>query len=317
MTAAASTVAEALARFRNGETTPTPTPTPTPTRTRTGKATRTPYTRPNGETYYARTVPDADHDIDLLRRSIGTTPQDNIHVLTWGQPGCGKNAAIESAFPDLVTIPGDEDTTVDDFMGTWIQNPDGSYQWIDGPIPHAAEHGLPVLVDEIAVISPRVLTCIYPAMDGRGTITIKTNPHRGTITIKPGFTILGAYNPGAPGARISDALLSRFTLHIEYTTDLDLAKHLGVDPRFITITKNILTKNSNGDNIWTPQMRDLLDTKKITERYGLNLAISNLIGRAPAHDRPIIADLVSRKFGIAATPLTTGTSNLTTETTAP
>lgn len=310
MTAATSTVADALARFRNGEG-PGAAGVPVPPRVvRTGKATKRTFTRPNGETYYARGVPDAEHDVDLFRRSVGPTPQDNLYCLLYGDPGCGKTASLEAAFPDLVTIAGDEDTTTDDFFGSWVQMPDGTYQWVDGPFTVAAEEGLPVLIDEIAVISARVLTAVYPAMDGRGRFMVKGNPRRGVVTVRPGFSVFGAFNPGAPGARIGDALLSRFSVHIEYTTDFDLARHLGVDKRFITVAKNLLTKSGDGEGVWVPQMRDLLDTMRVAERFGLDLAVSNFVGRAPVGDRVVVADLVSRKFGVAAVPLRTGTSDL-------
>jgi hypothetical protein len=37
---------------------------------------------------------------------------------------------VEAAFPDLVTVAGDGDTTVADFVGEYTQADDGHYQFV-------------------------------------------------------------------------------------------------------------------------------------------------------------------------------------------
>ena len=216
-------------------------------------------------------------------------------------------AMIEAAFPGLITLEGDGDTTVDDLVGMWAQNPDGTYEWIDGPLVEAAEKGVALFIDEIALIEPKVLAgSVYAAMDGRGRFRVKTNPKRGVIAIEPGFTVIGACNPHAPGARMSEALLSRFSIHLEYTTDYDLAGELGVPPKFIAVAKTLQTKKENKNCRYVPQMRELLAAKTATERYGVDFAAANFISTAPEADRPIVADVVSRQFGSAIAPLRSG-----------
>lgn len=308
---ASTTVADALSRFRAGEAVEPPAapaaPKPVPTAT-TGKGLkRVSFTRPNGEPYFARQVPGAAHDIDLLRTSVGATLTDNLYILAFGEPGTGKTAAIECAHPNLITVEGDDDTDVDQFVGQWVQLPDGSYEWVDGPLIEAAENGVALFIDEIAMINPKVLTSsVYAAMDGRGQFRVKSNPKRGVIKVKPGFTVIGACNPNAPGARMSEALLSRFSVHIEYTTDFDLVKSMGVPPKIVTVAKNLATKKANNEIMWVPQTRNLLDFKKATERWGQDFACANFISTAPVFDRPIVADMVSRQFGAAIAPLRSG-----------
>ncbi len=65
-------------------------------------------------------------------------------------------------------------------------------------------------------------------MDGRKSITIPMNPDRGTIKVHENFYVVSATNPNAPGVRLSEAMLSRFQLQVELTTDYALAKKLGV-----------------------------------------------------------------------------------------
>lgn len=305
-TPGAQTVADALSRFTAG-TLSAPTPAaaaPAAAPVRTGS--RLSFPRPNGELYYPRIVDGTTHDVDLLRSGRGSTLADNLYVLFYGEPGTGKTAAFEAAFPDGLTLSGDGDTTTDDFVGSWVQNPDGTYEWVDGPLITAMENGLPFLIDEVALIDTKVMALAYSAMDGRGEIRIKSNPARGIIKAQPGFYVVGACNPNAPGARMSEALTSRFSLHIEATTDYDLAKSIGVPAKAVTVAKNLDSKRSSGEVSWAPQMRELLAFKRTSERFSTGMAVANLIGIAPEDDRAIVADVVSRAFGAAVANLRQG-----------
>ena len=46
------------------------------------------------------------------------------------RPALGKTSLVEAAFPDLITVAGDGDTTVGDFVGEYTQKPDGTYEFI-------------------------------------------------------------------------------------------------------------------------------------------------------------------------------------------
>ena len=313
-TPGAQAVADLLAKFGAGEpvtapAAPAPAPAAAPAAPKAKTKTLS-YTRPNGDLYYPRIVVDDVHDVALLHKARGATLRENLYALFFGEPGTGKTACAEAAFPDLVTLAGDGDTTVDDFLGSWVQNPDGTYTWVDGPLVLAmegdGERGFPMLIDEVALIDSKVMAVVYGAMDGRGEVRIKANPARGIIKARPGFYVIGACNPHAPGARMSEALMSRFSLHVEATTDYDLAKQIGVPAKAVTVAKNLATKQASGEVSWSPQMRELLAFKTTSERFSINLAVANLIGIAPEDDRAIVADVVSRAFGAAVANLRQG-----------
>ena len=306
---ASATVAEALTRFRSGETVeaaPAPTVTTPAAPATTGRTKHVVFARPNGEPYYARAIPGATHDVDMLRQARGSTLLDNIYVLAYGKPGTGKTSAFEAAFPDLITVTCNRDTDMDALFGTWVQNPDGTYEWIYGPVAVGAMEGRPVLLDEIAVAPPQVITDLYESMDGRGTMRIKNNPKLPVINIADGFWIGGAFNPHAPGADVSDALLSRFGIHIEATTDYALAADVGVPAKFIKVAKNLQEKQAGNKVTFVHQMRELLIAKKNVERFGMEFAVRNFVGIAPEDDRPIVADVASRVFGFQVEPLSHG-----------
>lgn len=253
----------------------------------------TKYPRPNGEDYYTRKWGDHD-DVEVLRKAR----ELEQFVLLYGAPGCGKTALVEGAFgEDLFTVLGSGDTEVSDLVGAYTQSPDGGFLWTDGPLIKAAEAGKPLLIDEIGLIDPKVLSIVYGLMDGRREYTVTANPERGTVKAEKGFYVVAATNPNAPGVRLSEALLSRFAMHVEMTTDWALASKLGVPKTMVTAAQNLAKKQSSSEVSWAPQFRELLAFRDIDKNFGTEFAIQNLLAAAPEMDRPIVQDVFTRAYG--------------------
>jgi MoxR-like ATPase len=252
------------------------------------------YDRPNGEKYYARKW--GDHtDVEVLRKAR----EASQYVMLYGNPGTGKTALVEASFPDeLYTVLGSGDTEVSDLVGSYVQSPSGSFDWVDGALVKSAIEGKVLLIDEIGLIDPKVLSVVYSLIDGRKELTITANPQRGTIKAKEGFYVVSATNPNAVGVRLSEALLSRFTIQTELTTDWDLAKNkLEVPETIVVASKNLSKKMESGETSWSPQMRELLAFKANSELFGTQWAVENLIACSPEMDRPLVADVFSRVYG--------------------
>lgn len=281
-----------------------PPPAPRPARPAGGAAARSsrrrPVTRPNGELYFPRKLAGAT-DIDVLRR----LRDKRTPVLLYGPPGTGKTAMVEAAFADLITITGTGDTVVEDFLGNFIPLPDGGYEFVHGPLVQAMREGRPLLIDDATLIAPKVLAVLYPAMDGRRVIHIPGYRNE-RVEAVDGFYVIAGHNPGVHGAILTEALASRFDVHIEVTTDWDLAKHLGVPAAAVTAAISINADLHAGKVTWAPQLRELLGFTRVRKTLGLPAAIANLAGRAPEDDRPEVIAALSKAFGTTVTTLTLG-----------
>lgn len=260
----------------------------------------TAVTLPNGTPYVPRFW--GEHpDIAVLqkmRAAAGAVGVQDLFPVLYGPPGTGKTVVPLAAFQnEIIVMQLSGDTETSDLLGQWSELPDGSVVWVDGPLVRAMEEGKVLFLDEVAIASPTVLTPVYSAMDGQRTITIPANPSRGTITAKEGFYVVGAFNPDAPGARVSEALMSRFKVHIYVDTDYGILAKMGVHKQVVTIARNMERKRVNGSVSWAPQMRECLAFRDTETLLGFDFAMENLISVCPVDDRGTFMSLVKRTLG--------------------
>ncbi|MGW5789242.1 AAA family ATPase [Saccharopolyspora sp. NPDC003752] len=259
-----------------------------------------PVTRPNGQTYHPRQLSGLP-DVTALRKLRAA----GVSSLLYGPPGTGKTSVVEAAFPDLITVQGDGDTTVADFVGEYTQTPDGRYVFVHGPLVTAMREGRCLFIDDATLIPPTVLAVVYPAMDGRRQITVKANGGE-VVTAEPGFYVVAGHNPGVHGAVLTDALSSRFSAQIQVSTDFDLAKQLKIDRRAVRVARNLATRQRKGEVRWAPQLRELIAFERISAVLGADAAAANLVGIAPEEDRDTVAAAVRDAFGAVIEPLALG-----------
>jgi nitric oxide reductase NorQ protein len=266
------------------------------------------YTRPNGEAFFARKITFGDRettDVEVTRDGIKGVGKDGLSMFFIGQPGCGKTAMIEASCHDweftngIVTMLCNGSTTAADFVGGMMPQPDGTFVWQDGPLVRAMDEGKAFYVDEIGRVDSKELVVMYGVMDGRGVLEIPENPQRGTVRAKPGFFVIASTNPSAPGCVMDDALLSRFSSPIEYTTDFGIAvRYLGVPTDVAALARDMTKQVRNGTAYWAPTMRDLLQWKTAEAIFGARAAWQGLVGVAPVEAQPEVEAAIESATGM-------------------
>lgn len=261
--------------------------------------------RPNGDRYFSRKMPVSSAgtprtDVEFIRKMY----ELEMPTLLYGDPGTGKTALAEVALPNLVTINGTGDTETADFIGSWTPSGPDEFVWINGPLIEAMQNGWPLLIDEIALIDPRVMSVVYGVMDGRGSIHVTANPSIGTVTAAPGFYVIGACNPNVPGAVMSDALLSRFSVQLEVTTDYSKLTDFGIRRDTALAAKNLNKKLTSNEIMRAPQLRELFSFEKLRNTLGVDLAVANMISSADENDREVYESVLSSVFSIKTSRMT-------------
>lgn len=262
-----------------------------------------PIRRPSGQMYHPRDF-EGSPDVEVVQRFR----EAKVPLLLSGYPGCGKTSLVEAAFASEegpITVAGHGEMEMSELIGRYVVRPGNEYEWIDGPLVVAMKTGRVLFVDDVTLIPSGVLARLYPVMDGRGTINV--DEHEGeVVNAAPGFVVMGAHNPGVPGAVLSEALASRFALHMDVPTDFGLAIELGIDRKIVKAAQKITALRTEDLVGWAPAMRELLAYQKIKDLVSEDAAIQNLLSQCPEVDREEVKTILTPLCGTVMRPLTLG-----------
>ena len=243
-------------------------------------------------------------DVDMLRKGR----ESFSPVLMLGEAGTGKTQSVIAAFGEenIITVIGHEDVEAASFEGRYTPKEGGGWKITIGKLVRAMQEGKVLFIDEIGLISSLVLSIAYSAMDGRRSLEPTLIPDIGVVKAQEGFYVVGATNPRATGARISDAMRSRFPYRPVVTTDYKMAvAHLDVPEDIASAGANLEERRLAREISWSPQLRDLVQYVQAVEDFNDDFALSSLAGKAPEPDQRTVCEVLGREVGRSVRPLAT------------
>lgn len=243
-------------------------------------------------------------DVELMQKCR----KEKRPVMLQSAPGTGKSSLLEAAFGDFEIVVGQVGTSETEVYGGYHPDGSGGYKWVDGKVVEAAKRGVPCFIDEVASISPTLLTGIYPAMDGRNYLVIDGRPESAggsIVKCEDGFWLAFAYNKFVPGAVVSEALVSR-CLQMEFTSDYDVAAQVyEVPTELVTVCKIMKERALSDSNAvsWTPQMREInyfeRDAKMVNTAFAWSALLSTCRANGEENYNNLI-DIIQSKINNAS-----------------
>ena len=165
----------------------------------------------------------------------------------------------------------------------------GTVRLVDSAFVEAMREGWVVMIDEVNTIRDVALLSVNSCFDGRLSLYLPATGQ--TVSARPGFACLLAYNPGLIGGvatDIPDAWHSRFPATLEVTSNWPALIELGAARRLVGEAAALDRQRIAGEDglCWTPQFRDIEALARmigrVGERAALAFFVSNLLEQVQA-----------------------------------
>lgn len=134
--------------------------------------------------------------VNLLRDMIGFLRSGSTAACFIGERGTGKTSFVEQFHAALrlpiITVQASADMLSEKLLGQWVMNSDKSMTYRYAGVLLAAKLGIPVLIDEINLVPPGILSVINRLMEGYSYDCPETGER---ITPTGDFKVFGTCNP--------------------------------------------------------------------------------------------------------------------------
>ena len=151
----------------------------------------------------------------------------------------------------------------------------GEVRLVDSAFVQAMRHGWTVMIDEANTIRDVALLSCNSVFDSRLQLYLPATGE--TVTARPGFAAMLAYNPGLVGASdIPDAWHSRFPATLEVTSNWAALAQVGAPQALVAEAMSLDRQRIAGEDglVWTPQFRDIEALWRMIDRVGERAALA-------------------------------------------
>jgi hypothetical protein len=205
--------------------------------------------------------------------------KEHLNVLLVGDTGAGKTMSVRAWAAEhnrpCYVIPGNGPLDPSALFGRFIPDPlSGTFEWVDGPVTTILRLGGVLVIDEINMILAKVLSVLYPVLDGRREVPLLD--HSGEVVhAHEDVMIFATQNEGAGYSGtmpLSHAIKNRFMI-LRWGYDPAVEKQLITSPTLLTFASRIRDMHHAGD-VETPTTTNSLMTFERLARATGNLALA-------------------------------------------
>lgn len=248
---------------------------------------------------------------DLLKR-IRVAVEKNIPVMLRGHTGTGKTHLVEKLAENegkiLHRINFTGQSTTEDMLGKHLADTTRGVYWVDGLITRAMRNGEWVVLDELNMALPEILSRLHSIVGESGTLVL-TEKDGEIVQAHPDFRVFGTMNPSGEymGTKeLNGAFLSRWVIEdVEPAKDEVeiIANKGGVDMAVAGVIQKVLDEvrkaKEDGRVSFFPSTRDAifagtLIASGISTKKALYCA---MVAKASTEERQAVRKLVDLIVG--------------------
>jgi cobaltochelatase CobS len=179
----------------------------------------------------------AAYHFPKIANDLAMDVKENKRVLLLGHTGCGKTSIIEQVgariSQGVIRANMNGQTTIGDFVGLWTVK-GGETIWVDGVLPKAMREGLWLIVDELDMAEPAILSVLNAVLEPNGKLMLKEKGHE-VVVPHANFRLfatansvgaMASYRSLYQGTNImNEAFLDRWRCyHMEYLSEAEEIK---------------------------------------------------------------------------------------------
>lgn len=245
---------------------------------------------------------------EARKEALEKAVEKNLPVLLVGDTGAGKTAMVRELAQrkgiELFRLNLTGQTGVDEFLGKWLASPEAGTYWLDGLLVRAMKEGKWIVLDEINMALPEILSALHSLLDDDRKVVIKEKDGE-TIHPHEDFRLFATMNPEdeyAGTKELNKAFLSRFpvVMNIEYSEkeDLIIQEQAGVDAKvasaLVILGREIRKIKEKALISFTCSTRDLIYCATLMA-IGLDKSLCfqlSILNKAPADEREEIRKVI-------------------------